>query len=194
MGSRSDWETMREADEVLTQFGVPHECHVSAYRSCTDGVASTAVARSWKSSSPAPEARLSPRHGGGRCCRSSACPCRARPQRSRFAARSRCRRHSRGDCAIGAAGAGNARLLAVSTRHQPPRSSRSCRPTARISDAVQRDQLTWRTYHSRITIVLGGALGHVRDGGPQAGYRPHLRAWARHAHGPRLRRRGRRLL
>src|SRR4030081_2593742 len=28
MGSKSDWETMRHADEVLTQFGVPHECKV----------------------------------------------------------------------------------------------------------------------------------------------------------------------
>lgn len=33
MGSRSDWETMREADDVLEQFGVPHEnAIVSAHR------------------------------------------------------------------------------------------------------------------------------------------------------------------
>ena len=33
MGSKSDWETMRHADELLTQFGVPHECQiVSAHR------------------------------------------------------------------------------------------------------------------------------------------------------------------
>src|SRR5437899_1365829 len=33
MGSKSDWETMRQADEILTQFGVPHECKVmSAHR------------------------------------------------------------------------------------------------------------------------------------------------------------------
>jgi 5-(carboxyamino)imidazole ribonucleotide mutase len=33
MGSQSDWETMRQADEVLTRFGVPHECRVvSAHR------------------------------------------------------------------------------------------------------------------------------------------------------------------
>ncbi|MBA3439223.1 MAG: 5-(carboxyamino)imidazole ribonucleotide mutase [Pyrinomonadaceae bacterium] len=33
MGSQSDWETMRHADEVLTRFGVPHECRVvSAHR------------------------------------------------------------------------------------------------------------------------------------------------------------------
>ena len=33
MGSKSDWETMRHADEVLNEFGVPHECRiVSAHR------------------------------------------------------------------------------------------------------------------------------------------------------------------
>jgi 5-(carboxyamino)imidazole ribonucleotide mutase len=33
MGSKSDWETMRHADEMLTQFGVPHESKVmSAHR------------------------------------------------------------------------------------------------------------------------------------------------------------------
>jgi 5-(carboxyamino)imidazole ribonucleotide mutase len=33
MGSKSDWETMRHAAEVLQQFGVAHECQiVSAHR------------------------------------------------------------------------------------------------------------------------------------------------------------------
>ncbi len=33
MGSKSDWETMRHADEMLSQFGVAHECQVvSAHR------------------------------------------------------------------------------------------------------------------------------------------------------------------
>ncbi|MFL6229641.1 MAG: 5-(carboxyamino)imidazole ribonucleotide mutase [Pyrinomonadaceae bacterium] len=33
MGSKSDWETMRHADEVLTRFNVAHECRVvSAHR------------------------------------------------------------------------------------------------------------------------------------------------------------------
>jgi 5-(carboxyamino)imidazole ribonucleotide mutase len=33
MGSKSDWETMRHADEVLARFGVAHECRVvSAHR------------------------------------------------------------------------------------------------------------------------------------------------------------------
>ena len=33
MGSKSDWETMRHADEMLSSFGVQHECRiVSAHR------------------------------------------------------------------------------------------------------------------------------------------------------------------
>jgi len=33
MGSRSDWDTMQPAAEMLKQFGVPHECRVvSAHR------------------------------------------------------------------------------------------------------------------------------------------------------------------
>src|SRR3984893_14528205 len=33
MGSKSDWEVMRQADEVLAKFEIPHECRVlSAHR------------------------------------------------------------------------------------------------------------------------------------------------------------------
>src|SRR4051812_30240730 len=33
MGSKSDWDTMSHADQMLTRFGVPHECRiVSAHR------------------------------------------------------------------------------------------------------------------------------------------------------------------
>lgn len=33
MGSKSDWDVMRQSDETLTKFGVPHECRVlSAHR------------------------------------------------------------------------------------------------------------------------------------------------------------------
>ena len=33
MGSKSDWDAMRQAGEMLTRFGVPHECRVlSAHR------------------------------------------------------------------------------------------------------------------------------------------------------------------
>lgn len=48
MGSKSDWETMRHADEILTRFGVPHEAKiVSAHRTPEWMVeyASTAEAR-----------------------------------------------------------------------------------------------------------------------------------------------------
>ena len=37
MGSKSDWDVMRQADEVLTKFGVEHECRVlSAHRTPTE--------------------------------------------------------------------------------------------------------------------------------------------------------------
>src|SRR5216684_1798153 len=48
MGSKSDWETMRHAGEILTQFDVPHECKVvSAHRSpaLTTEYATTAASR-----------------------------------------------------------------------------------------------------------------------------------------------------
>jgi 5-(carboxyamino)imidazole ribonucleotide mutase len=36
MGSTSDWETMKHAATILTEFGVPHECRVvSAHRTPT---------------------------------------------------------------------------------------------------------------------------------------------------------------
>jgi len=37
MGSKSDWDTMRHTDEMLTKFDVPHECRVlSAHRTPTE--------------------------------------------------------------------------------------------------------------------------------------------------------------
>ena len=48
MGSKSDWDTMRQADEILTRFGVPHESKVlSAHRTPTLAAeyASTAESR-----------------------------------------------------------------------------------------------------------------------------------------------------
>ena len=48
MGSKSDWETMKHCDEMLTRFGVPHECNVmSAHRTpgITTEYASSAEAR-----------------------------------------------------------------------------------------------------------------------------------------------------
>ena len=48
MGSKSDWDTMRHADETLTEFAIPHECRViSAHRTpqLASEFASTASAR-----------------------------------------------------------------------------------------------------------------------------------------------------
>jgi 5-(carboxyamino)imidazole ribonucleotide mutase len=40
MGSKSDWETMQHADDMLTRFNIPHECRViSAHR--TPAIATT---------------------------------------------------------------------------------------------------------------------------------------------------------
>src|SRR5215472_6200052 len=37
MGSKSDWDVMRQSAEVLANFGVPHECRVlSAHRTPTE--------------------------------------------------------------------------------------------------------------------------------------------------------------
>src|SRR6266566_1315598 len=48
MGSKSDWETMRHADQTLTDFSIPHECRVmSAHRTpqLASDFASEAAAR-----------------------------------------------------------------------------------------------------------------------------------------------------
>lgn len=48
MGSRSDWDTMRLTDEILTTFGVQHECRVVSAHRTPDEMADygrTAVSR-----------------------------------------------------------------------------------------------------------------------------------------------------
>src|SRR4051794_26224147 len=48
MGSQSDWDTMRHADDILKQFDVPHECRVVSAHRTPAGMAeyaSTAVDR-----------------------------------------------------------------------------------------------------------------------------------------------------
>jgi len=44
MGSRSDWETMREAARMLSEFQVPHESHVMSAHRTPDVLASFAMA------------------------------------------------------------------------------------------------------------------------------------------------------
>jgi 5-(carboxyamino)imidazole ribonucleotide mutase len=47
MGSKSDWDVMRQADEVLSKFEVPHECRVlSAHRTPHETVAYVSEAES----------------------------------------------------------------------------------------------------------------------------------------------------
>ena len=61
MGSKSDWDAMAKADQILTEFGVAHECQVmSAHRSptLTAEYASTAVGRGLEVISPGPAAPL----------------------------------------------------------------------------------------------------------------------------------------
>ena len=51
MGSKSDWETMRHTSDMLTQFGVPHECRVASAHGTPDLVTEytrTAVERGLK--------------------------------------------------------------------------------------------------------------------------------------------------
>jgi 5-(carboxyamino)imidazole ribonucleotide mutase len=51
MGSKSDWETMRAADEILSQFAVPHETRIVSAHRTPDWLleyASTAEARGLK--------------------------------------------------------------------------------------------------------------------------------------------------
>jgi 5-(carboxyamino)imidazole ribonucleotide mutase len=43
MGSKSDWETMSAASEVLTEFGVPHECRVVSAHRTPELMAETAM-------------------------------------------------------------------------------------------------------------------------------------------------------
>ena len=43
MGSKSDWDAMRAADEVLTKFGVPHESRVMSAHRTPDVVADYAA-------------------------------------------------------------------------------------------------------------------------------------------------------
>jgi 5-(carboxyamino)imidazole ribonucleotide mutase len=48
MGSKSDWDAMRQASEMLTRFNIPHECRIlSAHRTpaLTTEYASTAASR-----------------------------------------------------------------------------------------------------------------------------------------------------
>jgi 5-(carboxyamino)imidazole ribonucleotide mutase len=152
MGSRSDWETMREADEVLTEFGVPHECRiVSAHRTpaLMAEYASTAVDRGLEVIIAGAGGAA---HLPGMVAAQTVLPVIGVPVQSRalngldslLSIVQMPKGVPVATVAIGAAGAANAGLLAVSVlaTSRPDLREKLQAYRARISDAVQRDQLS----------------------------------------------------
>ena len=152
MGSRSDWDTMREADEVLTEFGVPHECRiVSAHRTpaLMAEYASTAVDRGLEVIIAGAGGAA---HLPGMVAAQTVLPVIGVPVQSRalngldslLSIVQMPKGVPVATVAIGAAGAANAGLLAVSilATSRPDLREKLQAYRARISDAVQRDQLS----------------------------------------------------
>jgi 5-(carboxyamino)imidazole ribonucleotide mutase len=152
MGSRSDWETMREADEVLTEFGVPHECRIlSAHRTpaLMAEYASTAVDRGLEVIIAGAGGAA---HLPGMVAAQTVLPVIGVPVQSRalngldslLSIVQMPKGVPVATVAIGAAGAANAGLLAVSVlaTSRPDLREKLQAYRARISDAVQRDQLS----------------------------------------------------
>jgi 5-(carboxyamino)imidazole ribonucleotide mutase len=130
MGSKSDWETMRHADEMLTRFGVSHECRiVSAHRTPAwlTEFASGAEARGRGDHCCAGGAA----HLPGMAAAQTTLPVLGVPVQSRalqgmdsLPPSYKCRPASVGTLAIGQTGATNAALLAIAilaTHHPEPR-------------------------------------------------------------------------
>jgi 5-(carboxyamino)imidazole ribonucleotide mutase len=152
MGSRSDWETMREADEVLTEFDVPHECRiVSAHRTpaLMAEYASTAVDRGLEVIVAGAGGAA---HLPGMVAAQTVLPVIGVPVQSRalngldslLSIVQMPKGVPVATVAIGASGAANAGLLAVSilATSRPDLREKLQAYRARISDAVQRDQLS----------------------------------------------------
>src|SRR6476661_8822985 len=152
MGSQSDWETMRQADEVLGRFNVPHECAiVSAHRTPAwmAEYASTAVDRGLEVIIAGAGGAA---HLPGMVAAQTVLPVIGVPVQSRalngFDSLLSIVQMPKGvpvaTVAIGAAGAANAGLLAVSilATSRPDLREKLQAYRARISDAVQRDQLS----------------------------------------------------
>ena len=152
MGSRSDWETMREADEVLTEFGVPHECRiVSAHRTpaLMAEYASTAVDRGLEVIIAGAGGAA---HLPGMVAAQTVLPVIGVPVQSRalngldslLSIVQMPKGVPVATVAIGASGAANAGLLAVAilATSRPDLREKLQTYRARISDAVQRDQLS----------------------------------------------------
>ena len=152
MGSKSDWETMSQADAILTEFGIPHECQVvSAHRTPAwmAEYASTAVDRGLEVVIAGAGGAA---HLPGMVAAQTVLPVIGVPVQSRalngldslLSIVQMPKGVPVATVAIGAAGAANAGLLAVSilATSRPDLREKLQAYRARISDAVQRDQLS----------------------------------------------------
>ncbi len=152
MGSQSDWETMRLADEVLTEFGVPHECRVvSAHRTpaLMAEYASTAADRGLEVIIAGAGGAA---HLPGMVAAQTVLPVIGVPVQSKalngldslLSIVQMPKGVPVATVAIGAAGAANAGLLAVSmlATSRPDLREKLHAYRARIADAVQRDTLS----------------------------------------------------
>lgn len=152
MGSQSDWDTMRLADEVLTQFAVPHECRVvSAHRTpaLMAEYASTAVGRGLEVIIAGAGGAA---HLPGMVAAQTVLPVIGVPVQSKalngldslLSIVQMPKGIPVATVAIGAAGAANAGLLAVAilATTRPDLREKLQAYRASIADAVQRDQLS----------------------------------------------------
>lgn len=152
MGSQSDWDTMRLADEVLTQFGVPHECRVvSAHRTpaLMAEYASTAVDRGLEVIIAGAGGAA---HLPGMVAAQTVVPVIGVPVQSKtlngldslLSIVQMPKGVPVATVAIGAAGAANAGLLAVAilATTRPELRERLVAYRAQIADAVQREPLS----------------------------------------------------
>ena len=152
MGSQSDWETMRQADEVLTQFGVPHECRVVSAHRTPALMAEYATSAAGRGLHVIIAGAGGAAHLPGMVAAQTILPVIGVPIQSKalngldslLSIVQMPRGVPVATVAIGAAGAANAGLLAVSilATTRPDLREKLQAYRAEIAAAVQRDQLT----------------------------------------------------
>ena len=152
MGSQSDWETMRQADEVLTQFGVPHECRVVSAHRTPALMAEYATSAAGRGLHVIIAGAGGAAHLPGMVAAQTILPVIGVPIQSKalngldslLSIVQMPRGVPVATVAIGAAGAANAGLLAVSilATTRPDLREKLHAYRAEIAAAVQRDQLT----------------------------------------------------
>ena len=152
MGSQSDWETMCQADEVLTQFGVPHECRVVSAHRTPALMAEYATSAAGRGLHVIIAGAGGAAHLPGMVAAQTILPVIGVPIQSKalngldslLSIVQMPRGVPVATVAIGAAGAANAGLLAVSilATTRPDLREKLHAYRAEIAAAVQRDQLT----------------------------------------------------